>query len=99
MPDFEEIQYHYTPGERQFLIYRYLLESTGKGHVATCKQILNYLATFGITIKRKTLYTDLDVIRATMKLEVEYDQSKKGYYVANPAFEPYELRLMVDSVQ
>lgn len=99
MPDFEEVQYRYTPGELQFLLYRYLLENTGKGHVVTRKQILEYLATFGITIERKTLYTDFEVIRATMKLEVEYDQSKKGYYVANPAFEPYELRLMVDSVQ
>ena len=99
MPDFDEIQYRYTPGERQFLLYRYLLENTGKGHVATRKQIFGHLATFDITIDRKTLYTDFEVIRATMKLEVEYDQSKKGYYIKNPPFEPYELRLMVDSVQ
>ena len=99
MPDFNEIQYSYTPGERQFLLYRFLLENTNKGHVATRKQIFEHLATFDISIDRKTLYTDFEVIRATMKLEVEYDQRKKGYYVKNPPFEPYELRLMVDSVQ
>ena len=78
MPDFEEIQYRYSPGERQFILYRYLLENTSKGHVAPREQIFDYLANYGITIDRKTLYTDFEIIRATMKLEVEYDQSKKG---------------------
>ena len=32
-------------------------------------------------------------------LQLEYDQHKKGYRLLNPPFEPYELRLMVDSIQ
>ena len=33
------------------------------------------------------------------KVEIIYDQSKKGYYIKNPAFLPRELRVIVDSVQ
>lgn len=32
-------------------------------------------------------------------MELEYDPHKKGYILKNPPFEPYELRLMVDSIQ
>ena len=90
---------YYTPGERQFLLYRYLLENTCKGHVAPTKSINEHLAQYGIEIERKTLYTDLDVLRGTMGIDVVYDQHLKGYWVRNPRFEPYELRLIVDSIQ
>ena len=90
---------YYTPGERQFLLYRFLLENTCAGHVAKRKAIFDYLAQYGIEIERKTLYTDLDVLRGTMGIEVEFDQHLQGYWVKNPQFEPYELRLIVDSIQ
>ena len=44
---------YYTPGERQFLLYRYLLENTCEGHVAPTKNINKYLAQYGIEIERK----------------------------------------------
>ena len=31
--DFDTLEYRYTPGERQFLLYEYLRENTCKGHV------------------------------------------------------------------
>ena len=90
---------YYTPGERQFLLYRYLLENTCAGHAAKRQAIYDYLFQYGIQIERKTLYTDLDVLRGTMGIEVEFDQHLQGYWVKNPQFEPYELRLIVDSIQ
>lgn len=100
----DEVQYRYTPGERQFLLYRFLLENTkskptNASQVASREQVFDYLLSYGIEIDRKTLYTDFDVLRATMKCDVDYHRSLRGYYVKNPPFEPYEMRLLVDSVQ
>lgn len=103
MPKDDKLEYiigdYYTPGERQFLLYRFLLENTCAGHVAKRQAIYDYLFQYGIQIERKTLYTDLDVLRGTMGIEVEFDQHLQGYWVKNPQFEPYELRLIVDSIQ
>lgn len=35
----------------------------------------------------------------TFNLQWEYDQKQKGYRVNNPAFEPREIRLLIDSAQ
>lgn len=90
---------YYTPGERLLLLCDYLLKHSSKEHPATTKEILDYLKTFDIHISVKTLYIDLDKLRFTKKLEIEYNPKKWGYWVKNPPFEPHELRLMVDSVQ
>ena len=94
----------YTAGERQFILYRYLLENTKKGHAVSREDIFDYLATFNIFISPHTLYNDFDVLRGTMGLDIEFDphvknRGKGGYWVKNPPFEPKELLLMVDSVQ
>ena len=48
---------------------------------------------------KKTLYSDFAVLDNEFGLHLEYDPHKKGYRLLNPPFEPYELRLLVDSVQ
>ena len=80
----DEAQYHYTPGERQFLLYRFLMENTkskptNTSHVVSREQVFDYLLSYGIEIDRKTLYTDFDVLRATMKCNVDYNRSLRGY--------------------
>lgn len=99
-----EFTLSYTAGERQFILYRYLLEHTGKGYTVTREDIFNYLLGFGIEISPHTLYNDFEVLRGTMKLDIQFDphvrnRGKGGYWVKNPPFEPYELRLMVDGIQ
>ena len=47
----------------------------------------------------KTLYADLAALGSICGLQLEYDVHQKGYRLLNPPFEPYELRLLVDSVQ
>lgn len=99
-----EISVKRTAGERQFILYRYFLENTRKGHAVSRKDIFDYLANYNIFISPHTLYNDFDVLRGTMGLDIEFDphansNGSGGYWVKNPPFEPKELLLMVDSVQ
>lgn len=96
--DNDDFRFH-TVGGRQYLLSRYLMENTCKDYVVTRKQIFDYLFRNGIEIDRKTLYTDMEFLRSIMKIDVVFDQKRNGYYVKNPTFAPYELRLMVDSIQ
>ena len=50
-------------------------------------------------VEKKTLYADFAALGDVCGLQLEYDAHKKGYRLLNPPFEPYELRLLVDSVQ
>ena len=98
------LEIKYTPAERQFLLYEYFQKHTGKGHAVSRKEILDYLETFEIYISPHTLYNDLDVLRGTMKLDIQFDphihnKGAGGYWLKNPKFEPHELRLMVDGIQ
>ena len=94
----------YLPGERQYLLYQYLLKNTCKGHTVTRKQILDHLSSYGIVISVNTLYADLEIIKSTMKLDLRFDphvhnRGAGGYWVANPTFRPSELRLIIDGIQ
>lgn len=90
-----------SSSERRYLLYRYLLEHTNKEHVATPKEIREYLESLGIKMSINTLYNDFRILKLenTFNLQWEYDQSKKGYRATNPLFEPYEIRLLAHSVQ
>ena len=98
-----DLQIKYTPAERQFLLYEYFQKHTNKEHPVSRKEILDYLETFEIYISPHTLYSDLDVLRGTMKLDIQFNahahKGAGGYWVKNPKFEPYELRLIVDGIQ
>lgn len=99
----DEYSIKYTAGERQFLLYRYFLEHTCKGHAVSRQQILDYLDSYEISISPQTLYNDINVLRGRMHLDIEFDshinKGAGGYWVSNPIFEPYELRLIVDGIQ
>ncbi len=88
-----------STAERQYLLYRFLLENSNKDNVVSAKRINDFLDTYDIVVSSNTLYNDLDAISRITKIEVKYDFSKKGYYLKNPPFQPHELRLMVDSIQ
>ena len=86
--------------ERLLILRDYLLTHAGKNQYVSMKEIKNYLAHYEIEVEdRRTLYSDFEILRKVCNLEVEYDSHKHGYHLLNPPFEPYELRLMVDSVQ
>lgn len=89
-----------SQGERWFLIYKYLLQYTCKGHEASIRDIYDYLSSrYGIQISDHTFYADMEKLKQKVfQLDIAYIP-KRGYYVANPPFEPHELRLLVDSIQ
>ena len=64
-----EIAIKHTAGERQFILYRYFLENTRKGHAVSREDIFDYLALYNIFISPHTLYNDFDILRATMGLD------------------------------
>lgn len=94
----EEISF-YSPGERLFLLYDYLLKNTNREYVVTPKQINNFLNDHGIFLEKKAIYADFEKLRSATGLEIVWNAHKQGYQILNPPFEPYELRLMVDSIQ
>lgn len=86
--------------ERLLILRDYLLTHTGKDQYVSMKEIKKHLDYYDVDVDdRRTLYADFEMLRNVCNLNVEYDSRKHGYHLLNPPFEPYELRLMVDSVQ
>lgn len=81
-------------------VMEYLLKNTDEDHPASIAQISAYLESHGISAQRKTLYDDIDALRAFGLDIVQTNHGKLyGYYVAARDFELPELKLLVDSVQ
>lgn len=77
----------------------YLLENTDENHTVKLTDIINHLQTaHGIEVERKTIYTDFSLLKE-YGIEIEYDAQAQGYRIVERVFEPYELQLLVDSVQ
>ena len=77
----------------------YLYTYTNRENPKNAKHIVEYLASKGIEASPKTIYNDILRLQIDFGVPVEYNPSKWGYYITQPEFEPYELRLMVDSIQ
>ena len=90
---------------RLLLLREYLYSNADKTHAVSMEDILQHYANNGHTGKGerplniKTVYRDLDALGADFGLDITYSEKKKGYILNNPLFEPYELRLIVDSIQ
>ena len=87
-------------GVKLMYIRDYLRENTNKDHPKNAIEISQYLAGQGIKADRKTIYNDIERLIGDFKEPIEYTSGKKrGYYISEPQFEPYELRLLVDGIQ
>ncbi len=84
---------------RVLLVRDYITANASKTQTVSRQEIQEYLAQKEIYVEKKTVYRDLDILQVNFGLDLKYDEHKKGYYLLNPPFEPYELRYMVDSVQ
>ena len=80
------------------IIRDYLLSHTNETHYVTSKEIIAHLESKGIRADRKTIFSDIARLETDYGMEIIH-AGRKGYRVANPKFEPRELRLMIDSVQ
>ncbi len=84
---------------RLMLLKEYLEANAGPDRIVTRGQIEAFLEEKGYKVEKKTFYSDRVLLDELFGLQLEYDEHKKGWYLLNPPFEPYELRLMVDGVQ
>ena len=78
------------------LLLRYLEESSDEAHPVRLRDMQAALEKHGIRVERKTVYSDLEALRAC-----GYDIQHSGgtYWLAERRFELAELKLLVDSVQ
>ncbi len=84
---------------RDYLYSHAIKEYATKEHRVTSNSIEKYLALKGIQAKRQSIYHDIETLRVDFGVPVKYDNHKHCYYLEKPTFEPYQLRLMVDSIQ
>lgn len=90
-----------SPNQKMKLLYlmRILLEKTDGEHALTLREILTELQGYGIQAERKSIYSDLELLRQ-YGIPIETRKSKSyGYYVDGGQFELAELKLLVDAVQ
>ena len=90
-----------SPNQRMKLLYlmKILLDRTDEAHPLTLQELLAALAEYGVKAERKSIYSDLELLRA-YGLDVEARPGKSyGYYVGKRLFELPELKLLVDAVQ
>ncbi len=86
-------------GVKLLYIRDYLRTNTNKDNPKNAGKICKYLATKGISASPKTIYNDIFRLQVDFGEPIEYSAKGRGYYITEPQFEPYELRLIVDSIQ
>ena len=87
--------------QKQKILYiaKYLMEETDENHPVTLRDIMIYLQHQGISSERKSLYADIEELRA-FGLDVICTKGKTtGYFIGERPFELPEVRLLVDAVQ
>lgn len=84
---------------RLFALRDYLYENADKKHAVKVNDIVIYYQDQGFeNCGINTVYSDLHALQS-IGIDTAYDEKAKGWLLYNPPFEPYELRLIVDSVQ
>lgn len=90
-----------TSGQKLKILYlmEFLLQQTDEKHSVTVQDMIEHLAGRGIAAERKSIYSDLEVLR-TYGLNIVSARGKGGhYYVADRRLQLPELKLLVDAIQ
>lgn len=75
------------------------LEESDEDNPISLAQILDKLSLYGIKAERKSIYSDIALLK-TFGIDIEMVKSKGvSYYVASRQFEIPELKLLLDAVQ
>ena len=77
----------------------YLERSTDEAHPASTADIIAHLAGLGISVERKTVYSDLQALTDYGMDILRAPGRPGGWYLASREFELSELKLLVDAVQ
>ena len=82
------------------LLAKLLMEKTDEQHHLTLTEIQEELAAYGIHSERKSLYRDMETLRALdMDIITERDSRQCYYYIGGRKFELAEVKTLVDAVQ
>ncbi len=82
------------------LLREYLERNSDEAHPISTAQLLEYLASEGISAERKSVYSDLETLQAFgLDLIRVRDGNSSGWYIGERVFQLPELRLLADSVQ
>ena len=80
-------------------IMKILLEKTDEEHPITINEIIQRLTCYGITAERKSIYSDIEVLK-NFGLDIICIRGKANeYFIGSRKFEMPELKLLVDAVQ
>lgn len=85
---------------KPLLLRQYLEQNSDEKHPVTTAQLIEYLASEGISAERKSVYSDLEMLQSHgLDLIRVRDGNRSGWYIGERAFQLPELRLLADSVQ
>lgn len=86
-------------GKLLFILH-FLRDNTDPEHPASIEQIITYLDGFDIPAERKSIYNDLEFLKANgYDIKRVKAKQKTGYFMDAREFELPELKLLVDAVQ
>lgn len=84
---------------KTLVLQQVLLQKTDDEHALTMLELIEELAARGLTAERKSIYDDMDALRAC-GVDVQCSKGKQGgWFVGSRSFELPELKLLVDAVQ
>ena len=85
--------------EKVLYVMKILLQETDEAHPLSTEEIIEKLSEAGVKAERKSIYSDMETLRA-FGLDVHGTKGRSaGYYVGERDFELPEIKLLIDSVQ
>ncbi len=82
---------------RILYIIKILLEKTDEKHTMSASDIDKELRRYGMSIDRKTVYNDIETLKAFGMDILQARGANSGYYIGRRDFELPELKLLVDA--
>lgn len=91
-----------SSSQRSKLLYlmKILHDKTDEQNPLAMKEIIEELKRYGITVERKTIYTDFEILKKFgLDIKTAGINKATSYYLANRKFEVDELKLLIDAIQ
>lgn len=79
-------------------LYKILLENTDEKNPLSMPEIISKLSNYGINAERKSIYSDIELLRDIGVDIISEKRNKYCYYIGERDFQLAELKLLVDCV-
>lgn len=83
---------------KTLLIYNFLKKYSDADNPVSTTQLIELLSEHGITCERKSIYSDIKALNNINVPVLSSSGAKKGFYLKERAFEPAEIKLLIDAV-